>query len=92
MDELDPLHKVELAMLRAEHQKQYQTMIAYVKEKVGAGVEYSISPHWSAKGEYNFLGLSDRTVSGFGNTATLDRDIQMLKVGVNYLFNGSRGY
>ncbi len=40
MDELDPLHKVELAMLRAEHQKRFQTMIAYVKEKVGEGVEY----------------------------------------------------
>jgi outer membrane immunogenic protein len=53
---------------------------------VGAGVEYSISPHWSAKAEYNFLGLSDRTITGFGNTATFDRDIQMLKVGLNYRF------
>ena len=40
MDELDPLHKVELAMLRAEHQKRFQAMITYLKDKVGPGVEY----------------------------------------------------
>ena len=40
MDELDPLHKVELAMLRTEHQKKFQAMITFLKERVGAGVEY----------------------------------------------------
>jgi hypothetical protein len=40
MDELDPLHKVELAMLRAEYQKRYQTMVAYLKEQIGEGTEY----------------------------------------------------
>jgi len=40
MDELDPLHKVELAMLRAEYQKRYQTMVAYLKDQIGAGDEY----------------------------------------------------
>ncbi len=39
-DQLDPLQKVDLAMLRAEYQKRYQAMISYIKEKVGAGVEY----------------------------------------------------
>ena len=39
MDELDPLHKVELAMLRAEYQKRYQTMVAYLKEQIGEGTE-----------------------------------------------------
>ncbi|HZO90305.1 MAG TPA: hypothetical protein VFB38_18410 [Chthonomonadaceae bacterium] len=39
-DQLDPLQKVELALLRAEHQKRFQVMIEYIKEKVGAGVEY----------------------------------------------------
>ncbi|HLV79880.1 MAG TPA: hypothetical protein VKT32_06335 [Chthonomonadaceae bacterium] len=39
-DQLDPLHKMELALLRAEHQKRYQVMIAYLKEKVGEGTEY----------------------------------------------------
>ena len=40
MDELDPIHKVELAMLRAEHQKKFQTLITYLKDKVGEGIEY----------------------------------------------------
>ncbi len=39
-DQLDPLQKVELALLRAEHQKRFQVMINYIKEKVGEGVEY----------------------------------------------------
>lgn len=39
-DQFDPLQKVELAMLRAEHQKRYQVMIDYVKSKVGEGFEY----------------------------------------------------
>jgi len=39
-DQLDPLQKVDLAMLRAEYQKRYQAMISYIKEKVGNGVEY----------------------------------------------------
>lgn len=39
-DQLDPLQKVELALLRAEHQKRFQVQINYVKEKVGQGVEY----------------------------------------------------
>lgn len=40
MEELDPLHRVELAMLRTEHQKKFQTMITLIKERVGEGVEY----------------------------------------------------
>ena len=41
MDEaFDPLQKVDLAMLRAEHQKRFQTQIALVKERVGEGIVY----------------------------------------------------
>ena len=40
MDELDPAHKVELAMLRAEHQKKFQGMIELVKARIEPGVEY----------------------------------------------------
>lgn len=41
MDEqFDPLQKVELAMLRAEHQKRFQTQIALLKERVGEGIVY----------------------------------------------------
>jgi outer membrane immunogenic protein len=65
---------------------------------VGAGIEWAFAPNWSAKVEYDFLGLDSRTFTvpaGFlaGDTFThSNRDIQMLKVGVNYLFNWSRGY
>jgi outer membrane immunogenic protein len=55
-------------------------------------------PNWSAKVEYNYLGLDDRTfvvpagVPPFlaGDTFTQsNRNIQMVKVGINYLFNWS---
>ena len=36
----DPMQKVELAMLRVEHQKRFQTQIALIKERVGEGVVY----------------------------------------------------
>ena len=68
---------------------------------VGAGIEWAFAPNWSAKVEYNFLGLDDRTFiapAGFGSLTgdtffVRNRDIQMLKVGVNYRFNwGGYGY
>ncbi|MCS6776671.1 MAG: hypothetical protein RMJ43_16275 [Chloroherpetonaceae bacterium] len=39
-DQLDPVQKVEIALLRAAHQKQFQVQINYLKEQVGAGVVY----------------------------------------------------
>jgi len=39
-DELDPLQKVEIALLRAEYQKRFQGAIQYIKEMVGEGIEY----------------------------------------------------
>jgi outer membrane immunogenic protein len=52
---------------------------------VGAGIEWAFAPSWSAKLEYDFLGLQSWTFSSFpGNTITFNRDIQMLKVGLNY--------
>jgi outer membrane immunogenic protein len=65
---------------------------------VGVGIEWAFAPNWSAKLEYDFLGLDSRSFTvpaGFlaGDTFTQsNRDVQMLKVGVNYLFNWSRGY
>ena len=55
---------------------------------VGAGFEYALGPHWTAKFEYDFLGLSDRTLPGFAGTRTLEieRDIQQVKVGINFKF------
>jgi outer membrane immunogenic protein len=64
---------------------------------VGAGIEWAFLPNWSAKVEYNYLGLEDRTFtvpagSPFlaGDTFTPNRSIQMVKVGINYLFTWSR--
>jgi outer membrane immunogenic protein len=66
---------------------------------VGAGIEWAFLPNWSAKVEYNYLGLDDRTFivpagSPFlpGDTFTAsNRNVQMVKVGINYRFNWS-GY
>src|SRR6266576_2460867 len=64
---------------------------------LGAGIEWAFAPNWSAKVEYNYLGLDDRTFTvpaGFpflaGDTFTQsNRNVQMVKVGINYLFNWS---
>jgi outer membrane immunogenic protein len=61
----------------------------------GAGIEWAFLPNWSAKLEYNYLGLGDRSFivpAGArilaGDTFTQsNRNIQMLKVGINHLFN-----
>jgi outer membrane immunogenic protein len=68
---------------------------------VGVGIEWAFLPNWSAKVEYNFLGLDDRTfVTPFGFQSVAgdtffvrNRDIQMVKAGINYRFNwGGYGY
>ncbi len=55
---------------------------------VGGGFEYAIAPNWTAKFEYDFLGLSDKTLPGFSGTRAfeLERDIQQVKVGINFKF------
>jgi outer membrane immunogenic protein len=54
---------------------------------IGGGVEYALAGPWTARLEYDLLVLSDRTAGGFfGNTFTLERDLQMLKFGLNYKF------
>ena len=60
----------------------------------GGGIEWGFAPNWTAKIEYDFLGLKNQT---FAVPATLfsnpdvisinNRDVQTLTVGVNYLFN-----
>jgi outer membrane immunogenic protein len=62
---------------------------------VGAGIEWAFAPNWSAKVEYNYLGLEDRTFtvpagSPFfpgDNFTRGDRNVQMVKAGINYRFN-----
>src|SRR5262249_7674683 len=61
----------------------------------GAGFEYAFAPNWTVKAEYDFLGLGNRNfvvpaTAPFpaGDTFTSNnRNVQMVKVGINYLFN-----
>jgi len=57
---------------------------------VGAGAEYGLTPNWTMKLEYDFLGLGDRTTDASilftGDTVTLKRQINMFMVGMNYKF------
>ena len=62
---------------------------------VGAGFEYAFTNNWTVKLEYDYLGLGNRTFivpagAPFlaGDTFTTNnRNVQMVKVGLNYLFN-----
>lgn len=59
----------------------------------GGGVEWAFAGNWTVKAEYDYVGLSDASFTvpaGLplaGDTFTAKRDIQMVTVGVNYLFN-----
>ena len=56
----------------------------------GAGVEWAFAPNWTARLEYDFLGLSSQTfnVPAIGDVVTIkNRDVQTLTLGLNYLFN-----
>jgi len=56
---------------------------------LGAGIEYGFKPHWTVKLEYDYLGLSS-WMSATAPTVSLNRDLQMVKAGINYKF-GSGG-
>jgi outer membrane immunogenic protein len=61
----------------------------------GAGFEYAFAPNWTAKVEYDFVALDNTSITvpasiGLGapdTIATNNHDIQMLTIGLNYLFN-----
>jgi outer membrane immunogenic protein len=61
----------------------------------GAGVEWAFAPNWTARLEYDFLGLSNKSYTvpaGSpvvpGDVITINnRDVQTLTVGLNYLFH-----
>lgn len=50
----------------------------------GGGVEVGFNPHWSAKAEWLYLDLSDRTFSVTGTSNGLTANL--LRMGVNYRF------
>jgi outer membrane immunogenic protein len=59
---------------------------------VGGGIEWAFATNWSGKIEYDFLGLTDRTfivptgVLAGDTFTTHDRNLQMVKFGINYRF------
>ena len=60
----------------------------------GGGIEWAFANNWTAKVEYDYVGLSNRSFTVpvgapvlVGDTFTLNHNIQMVTVGVNYLFN-----
>jgi outer membrane immunogenic protein len=58
---------------------------------LGAGVEYAFASNWTVKLEYDYLRVSDWNAkstlfAGFNDPVTLTRDVQLLKLGVNYRF------
>jgi outer membrane immunogenic protein len=63
----------------------------------GAGVEYAFTQNWTAKVEFDYLGLSQTSytlpagvfgpIVGGDTFSTRNHNIEMLTVGVNYLFN-----
>ena len=59
---------------------------------VGAGIEYALDDHWSAKIEYDYLGFGSQALSfttpleKVGSNASLN--VQEVKAGVNFRFGG----
>jgi opacity protein-like surface antigen len=51
----------------------------------GAGIEYAFANNWTGKLEYDYIGLTNSSVS-MPPVVNASRDIQMLKVGANYQF------
>ena len=51
----------------------------------GVGLEYGFKSHWTIKLEYDYLGLSNWNSPTVPSVA-LNRDLQMVKAGINYKF------
>jgi outer membrane immunogenic protein len=55
---------------------------------VGAGLEYVLSPRWTAKAEYSFLDFGTNTVGVGavvpGNVITVNTQVHEVKAGVNF--------
>ncbi len=51
----------------------------------GGGIEYGFKPNWTVKLEYDYLTLANWS-STTVPTVALDRDVQMVKAGINYKF------
>jgi outer membrane immunogenic protein len=55
----------------------------------GGGLEYALTPHWSAKVEYDYLGFGSQSVpaaAAGGAPGSVDLNIQRVIGGINYRF------
>ncbi len=64
--------------------KDETTRTGYV---VGGGLEYKISPAWSAKGEYQYINLGQD--DGWAKVTSEDYAVHTFRVGLNYHFGNS---
>ena len=56
---------------------------------IGGGIEYGFKAHWTVKLEYDYLALSNWN-SATVPAVALNRDVQMIKAGINYKFDERR--
>ena len=54
------------------------------REAIGAGVEVALNTNWSARAEYLYVDLSERSYSLTGTNNGFERSL--LRFGVNYRF------
>jgi outer membrane immunogenic protein len=54
----------------------------------GAGFEYAFTPNWTARLEYDYIGLRDWTFASpvAGDTLNVSRQLNIFTVGLNYKF------
>jgi len=55
---------------------------------LGVGIEYGFAPRWTARVEWDHIGLGDKTIVGFtpGDAVVLSRHFDMLTFSLNYRF------
>jgi outer membrane immunogenic protein len=54
----------------------------------GLGLEFMLTPNWSAKAEYNYADLGkDRVIASGGTTLDVNQKVHAAKFGLNYRFN-----
>jgi opacity protein-like surface antigen len=84
-------------LLDAKRHTSSRTTSMRVAQVAGAGVEYAFANNWTAKLEYDYVGLSGSSFTVPGNFvvpalrndvfSTSNRNVQTVTVGINYLFH-----
>jgi outer membrane immunogenic protein len=55
---------------------------------VGTGLEFGLTPNWSAKIEYNYLDFGKDTYTFGAFPIDVDTQVHLVKAGINYRFGG----